>query len=256
MGNCLKAKEDSHHGKERKFIQSKATLADLKETYDIDQKVLGSGSYGKVFKACDKKDKTLEIAIKVINKSKLDPEDLESLKNEVKLMQQVDHPNIVKYYETYDETKYIYLCMELCTGGELFEKVTKRKKPFSEYEAAEVMRDLLKALQHCHSQCIIHRDIKPENIMYGHDGLVKFIDFGFAIAQHKARSQMDICGSPYYIAPEVLTGSYGHECDLWSLGVTLYQLLTGMMPFDGSGQSEVFKKIKKGHFTMPNSLSS
>jgi calcium-dependent protein kinase len=101
-----------------------ATLNDLKETYDIDQKVLGSGSYGKVFKACDKKDKSMVMAIKVINKSKLDPEDLESLKSEVKLMQQVDHPNIVKYYETYDDTKYIYLCMELCTGGELFEKVT------------------------------------------------------------------------------------------------------------------------------------
>ena len=137
-------------------------------------------------------------------------------------MQQVDHPNIVKYYETYDDSKYIYLCMELCTGGELFEKVTKRKKPFSEAEAAEVMRDLLKALQHCHSQCIIHRDIKPENIMYGRDGLVKFIDFGFAIAQHKSLANMDICGSPYYIAPEVLTANYGHECDIWSLGVTLY----------------------------------
>lgn len=108
--------------------------------------MLGSGSYGKVFMAQDKKDESMKIAIKVINKSKLDAEDLESLKNEVRLMQQVDHPNIVKYYETYDDSKYIYLCMELCTGGELFDKVTKRKKPFSEAEAAEVMRDLLKAL--------------------------------------------------------------------------------------------------------------
>ena len=154
MGNCLnlKAKSaDHHHGKERKFVQSKANLADLKETYDIDQKVLGSGSYGKVFKACDKKDKSLQIAIKVINKTKLDEEDLISLKNEVRLMQQVDHPNIVKYYETYDDNKYIYLCMELCTGGELFEKCTNRKRPFNEQEAAVVMRDLLRALQHCHS---------------------------------------------------------------------------------------------------------
>ena len=88
MGNCLKAK-DGHgeHTRDRKFVASTANLNDLKETYDIDQKVLGSGSYGKVFKAADKKDKTMQIAIKVINKSKLDPEDLESLKNEVKLMQ-------------------------------------------------------------------------------------------------------------------------------------------------------------------------
>lgn len=153
MGNCLKAKHSGDHycNKERKFVKSLATLADLKETYNIDQNVLGSGSYGKVFKASDKKDGSMQIAIKVINKQKLDPDDLESLKNEVRLMQQVDHPNIVKYYETYDDSKYIYLCMELCTGGELFEKVTKRKRAFSEQEAAEVMRDLLRALQHCHS---------------------------------------------------------------------------------------------------------
>ena len=91
--------------------------------------------------------------------------------------------------------------------------------------------------------------------MYGRDNLVKFIDFGFAIAQHKDLANMDICGSPYYIAPEVLTGNYGHECDIWSLGVTLYQLLTGEMPFDGSGQQEVFKKIKRGAFKMPSRLS-
>ena len=88
MGNCLKAKNtDHHHGKERKFVKSQANLADLKETYDIDQKLLGSGSYGKVFKAADKKDASLQIAIKVINKTKLDEEDLISLKNEVRLMQ-------------------------------------------------------------------------------------------------------------------------------------------------------------------------
>jgi len=91
--------------------------------------------------------------------------------------------------------------------------------------------------------------------MYGKNDEVKFIDFGFAIAQHGKKTEMDICGSPYYIAPEVLTGSYGKECDIWSLGVTLYQLLTGEMPFDGSGQQEVFRKIKKGTFKMPSKLS-
>ena len=128
---------------------------------------------------------------------------MDMLKSEVQLMQQVDHPNIVKYYETYDETKYIYLCMELCTGGELFEKVTKRKKPFSEYEAAEVMRDLLKALQHCHSQCIIHRDIKPENLVFDKNGYLKLTDLGIARVWNPDNSR-DTSGTPGYMAPEVM----------------------------------------------------
>ena len=141
MGNCINPKK-----KGRRFVKSLATVVDLKATYDIDQKVLGAGSYGKVFLACDKKDKDFRIAIKVINKSQLSEEDLESLKNEVGLMQTVDHPNIVKYYETYDDKKYIYLCMELCTGGELYENMMKSGKTYKEKEAATLMQKLLRAL--------------------------------------------------------------------------------------------------------------
>lgn len=127
----------------------------------------------------------------------------------------------MKYYETYDDKKYIYLCMELCTGGELFKRI-EDEGTISEPQAAEWVHKLLRALNHCHSESIIHRDIKPENVMFGSDGEIKLIDFGFAIKQRKKRAEMDIAGTPYYIAPEVLSSTYGKECDIWSIGVVLF----------------------------------
>lgn len=171
-------------------------------------------------------------------------------------MQRLDHPNIVKYFETYDDIKYIYLCMELCQGGELFQHVIESKESFTEKKCAEYFMKLAKALEHCHSQGIIHRDIKPENIMFDNHGEVKFIDFGLATVRHKAKSDMDIAGTPYYIAPEVLTYSYGKECDIWSLGICIYQLLTGKMPFNAGNQEKLFAKIKSGKFDMPPSFSN
>ena len=168
---------------EPKFIMSKAKAKDMQNLYNIDKKLLGEGSYGKVFKAFNKKDKTIEIAIKAIAKAHLDDDDLAALENEVAIMQKLDHPNIVKYFETYDDKKYIYLCMELMTGGELFDFVVKQDQ-FTEKICAEYMIHLVKALQHCHGQGIIHRDIKPENIMLNAHKQVKFIDFGFPFYYH------------------------------------------------------------------------
>ena len=126
------------------------------------------------------------MAIKVISKQKLSKEEIEALHDEVAILQNLDHPNIVKYYETYDDVKFIYLVMELCSGGELFEKLTSNVQPFNEQQAAVIMDKLLKAIIHCHRQNIVHRDIKPENIMYGQDGEVKFIDFGLAKQTQKS----------------------------------------------------------------------
>jgi calcium-dependent protein kinase len=109
---------------------------------------------------------------------------LKDLESEIKLMHIVDHPNIAKHYETYDEKQYIYLVMELCPGGDLYDMII-RKGSFNEKEASEIMYKIVKALNHCHSMNIIHRDIKPENIVFGADGEPKLVDFGFAIQQAK-----------------------------------------------------------------------
>lgn len=144
-------------------------------------------------------------------------------------MFKVDHPHIVNYLETYDDRVYIYLCMELCTGGELLENLIKKnggKNVLSEKTVSEVMYSLLSALCYIHQNNIIHRDIKPENIMYdkvGADGIVKLIDFGMAVQKtNKNEELVDFGGTPRYCSPEMINDSYGVETDVWSLGVVLY----------------------------------
>jgi serine/threonine protein kinase len=118
-----------------------------------------------------------------------------------------------------------------------------------------MMYKVMKALNHCHSLNIIHRDIKPENIVFGSDNEPKLVDFGFAIKQGQDNAWMDTVGSPLYMAPEVIYGKYGKECDVWSLGVVIYQMLSGDYPFDGMTVAEINEKIRIGRFEMPKDIS-
>ena len=120
---------------------------------------------------------------------------------------------------------------------------------FNESEAADIMQMLLKAITHCHSYNIAHRDIKPENIMINDEGQVTLIDFGLS-KQVAIKNMKSIVGSPYYVAPEVLKGDYGLQCDVWSLGVILYILLCGYLPFSGAKVNDVFLKIQEGKYSM------
>ena len=211
--------------------------------------MLGKGAFGEVYKGVDKKNPEFVVAIKVLKKHKMSQEDLAHIMDEVDLLRKVDHPNIVEYFETYDDKHYLYLVMELCTGGELFdsqEKCIKGGKPYTEKDAAEVIYKCLEALHHCHSLGITHRDIKPENIMFGKDNEVRLVDFG--LAKDTKHHMKAYAGTPYFMAPEVIKGYYTHKCDIWSLACVLYMLMAGKLPYTGTSREEVFEKIRHANY--------
>lgn len=143
--------------------------------------------------------------------------------------------------------------MEYCPGGDLFDLITKKTKGKVLHESlvAQILEDVLRAINHCHENNIVHRDIKAENVMVGEDGNVKLIDFGLSkLNQTKTTKMKDVVGTPYYIAPEVLKGKYVSKCDLWSIGVLMYILLSGYLPFNGDTADEVYAQILSGKYSL------
>jgi calcium-dependent protein kinase len=239
------------------FVQEGA--GDPFEYYD-EIKVLGEGSFGKVFKVIHKISKVPR-AMKVINKSKasMSDEEEKALINEIDILKSLDHPNIIKVYEYFNTKKKLYIISELCTGGELFDKI-QGDKYFNEKVAAHVMRQLLSCVHFCHLSSIIHRDLKPENILIESEEeckkeffTIKVIDFGTSEIKKNSMLNKRI-GTPFYIAPEVLGNSYNEKCDLWSCGVILYILICGFPPFYGDNEEEIYAMVKKGKYTMDGQI--
>ena len=171
---------------------------------------------------------------------------------QINILKSLDHPNIIKVYEFYLTDKYIYIINELCTGGELFNKIVEVKY-FTESTACFIMRQLLSAVAYCHDKGVIHRDLKPENILIEDSEEknkeyfnIKIIDFGTCELIKKKKLTEQI-GTSFYIAPEVLKNGYNEKCDLWSCGVILYILLCGSPPFYGKSEKEIFQKILDGN---------
>uniref|UniRef100_G3WLS5 Ribosomal protein S6 kinase n=1 Tax=Sarcophilus harrisii TaxID=9305 RepID=G3WLS5_SARHA len=247
---------------ERPGVTNVARSAMMKDSpfyqhYDLDlkDKPLGEGSFS-ICRKCLHRKSNQEYAVKIISKRM----EANTQKEITALKLCEGHPNIVKLYEVYHDQLHTFLVMELLNGGELFERI-KKKKHFSETEASYIMRKLVSAVSHMHDVGVVHRDLKPENLLFTdeNDNLeIKVIDFGFARLKPPDNQPLKTpCFTLHYAAPELLNhNGYDESCDLWSLGVILYTMLSGQVPFQSHDKSltctsavEIMKKIKKGDFS-------
>eukprot|EP00939_MAST-03C_sp_MAST-3C-sp1_P003228 g3228.t1 len=219
----------------------------VEDTYTVTEHQLGEGLTGKVVAISHKKTGARR-ALKNIDLTKVNPKYVDRLRGEIEILKQLDHPNVVKLYETYEYNNNIYMVMELCLGGELYHRLIDRKE-FTETETRRYVSQMLGALSYCHSKGIAHRDIKLANFVFKNrtrDSPLKLIDFGFsATMTSEATTFSTFVGSAYYMAPEVISKEqYTLQCDMWGIGVITYTLIAGCPPFMGKTESEIEKKIR------------
>lgn len=233
------------------FVQEHFQGTRCSDVYDIiKSKRLGKGSYGSVY-LCKHKKTGDSFAVKIINVTRINSHSLRKLHLEIAIMKSLDHPNIIKLRGVFFGRRTVSLVMDLCQGGELFDQLTgnqANKKGFPEAYAARLIRFMLSSIGYLHSQGIMHRDIKLENFLFQtkemSSGLC-LIDFGLSKHYCAFETMHQVVGSAYYTAPEVLRGSYDYRCDIWSLGVVAYMLLTGSPPFNGSNSDAIHLMIQK-----------
>lgn len=212
-------------------------------------KELGSGSYGKVYLAKIKKSGE-QVALKEIEMSLLDEQAKSKAFEEVQLLSSLQHPNIVAHRESFQDNGKFYIAMEYVDGGDLSDKISNRKTPFTEDEVLKIFIQICFALKYIHEKKVVHRDIKPQNVFLTHLGIVKLGDFGVARA---LEGTQDMCktviGTPYYLSPEVWSNQpYSTKTDIWSLGCILYELCTLNRPFNGRSPQQLFAAIIRGHY--------
>ncbi|KAG8090724.1 hypothetical protein GUJ93_ZPchr0011g28699 [Zizania palustris] len=222
--------------------------ANVRDHYRIGKK-LGQGQFGTTYQCVDKVDGA-EYACKSIPKRKLlYREDYEDVWREIQIMHHLsEHPNVVRIRGAYEDALFVHIVMELCAGGELFDRIVA-KGHYSERAAAQLIRTIVGVVEGCHSLGVMHRDLKPENFLFAstsEDAPVKATDFGLSMFYKPGDKFSDVVGSPYYVAPEVLQKCYGPEADVWSAGVILYILLCGVPPFWEETEAGIFRQILRG----------
>ena len=226
----------------------------ITDKYDVIKEI-GSGGYSRCLLVKNKLTNQSFACKELVKKN---VSDYEGLMREVNLMIKLDHPNIIKLYEYYEDEKKIYLIMELCTGGELFDKIienTEKGKQFTEKQAANIFKQMMSAVNYCHKNGIVHRDLKPENLLYfdkSENSPIKVIDFGMSKRFDHNKLLTEKVGTAYYISPEVIKGKYDEKCDIWSAGVILYILICGYPCFNGEDDREIMIAIQKGKIRFPS----
>ena len=236
--------------------QYKFCAYDVKEVYKVNPQIKGQGYFGTVRKATRKLYFERKYAVKTIIKEKI-LNKIHLLQREVRVLQMLDHQNIVKFYGSFEDTKYFHIIMEYCDGGDLLEKIISEKS-IHEADAKKIIRLICGTVYFLHENGICHRDLKPDNFLFAEKKL-KMADFGLSRKFYNNNEQdkydiftstgqsalKSIVGTPLYVAPEILKGNYDQRCDLWSIGVMAYVLLSAQPPFIGQINQEIYQKISK-----------
>uniref|UniRef100_A0AAQ4QXQ1 Protein kinase domain-containing protein n=1 Tax=Gasterosteus aculeatus aculeatus TaxID=481459 RepID=A0AAQ4QXQ1_GASAC len=220
------------------------------------EKTLGKGQTGlvKLGVHCITGQK---VAIKIVNREKLSESVLMKVEREIAILKLIEHPHVLKLHDVYENNKYLYLVLEHVSGGELFDYLVKKGR-LTPKEARKFFRQIISALDFCHSHSICHRDLKPENLLLDEKNNIRIADFGMASLQVGDSLLETSCGSPHYACPEVIRVSYfgekydGRRADVWSCGVILFALLVGALPFDHDNLRQLLEKVKSGVFHMPH----
>lgn len=259
ISQCTSTSEESSPVSPDTAMSITGKFSDIECKYHVHSQVLGTGFHGSV-RECTDRITGKRYAVKSIRKS--DPNVKHgSLAREIMLLQEMNHKSILQFVDVFEDENYVHIVTDLCTGGELFDKIVEKANNndssnacFAEDEAARIIAQVLKAVSYMHKHGIVHRDLKPENILFDtkdEDSPLKIIDFGLARKHYGDLGEpymKTIAGTPYYIAPEVLRKRYNRSCDLWSVGVVTYILLSGYPPFNGRNNEETHRSVLRGRY--------
>ena len=251
---CGSPADDERIERSNKKRVTQSKNKDIRKNYEFIS-MLGNGTFGKVRLYRDRNYKDLLFAIKTLKKEGIPPYQFQLLKSEVNILSNMDHPNIVKYFGTFEDQYHIHIVMEYLKGQDLLKIISlKNYTHFEEKYMCQIIHQLLKALAFIHSKNIIHRDIKPENILFSDKrnySTLKLIDFGLAtFSKHDHKS----VGTPFYMSPEMIDGNSDPLSDMWSVGVIVYQMITGKLPFEVKNKENenLYDKIKNENYNTEN----